>query len=262
MRNPIHLFVPILLLACGAVSIQAQVQTNTPPAVAVPAKPKTQWKGSVAAGLNVTSGNSRTTLATLVGETTRKTSRNEWVSSVDGTYGQAKVSGQTEPTTTAELLHGFTQYNQMFTERFYGLGRVEGKHDGVADLKYRVQLNLGVGYYLIKNTNTDLSAEIGPGYVFQQEDHETIRYTSLRIGDRFHQALSEHARLWQTAECSPQVDDYENYVANAEVGIEADLTKNKKITLRSYVTDTYNNKPAEDRKKNDVTWVTAIAYKF
>jgi putative salt-induced outer membrane protein YdiY len=260
MRNSIRLSVPILLLACGAVSIEAQVQTNTPPAV--PAKPKTQWKSSAAAGLTLTSGNSETTLATLTAETSRKTSQNEWGLGVDGTYGRSKVPGQTETTTTAELLHGVTQYNQMFTDRFYGLGRVEGKHDGVADLKYRVSLNLGVGYYLIKNTNTDLCAEIGPGYVFQQEDHETTRYASMRIGEKFHQALSEHARLWQTAECSPQVDDYENYVANAELGIEADLTKDKKITLRSYVTDTYNNKPAEDRKKNDVTWVTAIAYKF
>jgi hypothetical protein len=47
-----------------------------------------------------------------------------------------------------------------------------------------------------------------------------------------------------------------------ELGIEADLTKDKKFALRSYVTDTFNNRPAPGRQKNDVTWVMAIAYKF
>jgi hypothetical protein len=31
---------------------------------------------------------------------------------------------------------------------------------------------------------------------------------------------------------------------------------------RSYVTDTFNSEPAPGYKKNDLTWVTAIADKF
>ena len=181
---------------------------------------------------------------------------------MDGAYGRSKIPGQTETTTTAELLHGFTQYNQLFTDRFYGFGRVEGVHDGVADLKYRVSLSPGAGYYFIKNTNTDLCAEVGPGYVFQKQDDDSISYAMVRFGEKFHQALSDRARLWQTAEWPPQVDKFKNYVINAELGIEADLTKDKKLALRSYVTDTFNSEPAPDRKKNDLTWVTAIAYKF
>src|SRR5208337_4109975 len=168
----------------------------------------------------------------------------------------------TETTTTAELLHGFTQYNQLFTDRFYGFGRVEARHDGVADLKYRVSLSAGAGYYFIKNTNTELSVDVGPGYVFQKQDDDYTTYTSLRVGEKFHQALSDRARLWQMAEYSPQVNKFNNYIVNAELGIEADLTKDKKLALRSYVTDSFNNEPVPGRKQNDLTWVTAIAYKF
>lgn len=266
----IKLLTILTLAVISAVSVHAQSDASTPPAQptaqiqtnAPPPKPKAVWKSRVAVGLTMTSGNSETTLATVSADTSRKTDENEWSLGVDGAYGRSKVSGQTNTTTTAELLHGFTQYNQLFTERFYGLGRVEGVHDGVADLKYRVSLNLGAGYYFIKNTNTDLCAEVGPGYVFQQQDNETTRYAALRVGEKFHQALSDHARLWQMAEWAPQVDKFQNYVINAELGIEADLTKDKKLALRSYVTDTFNSEPAPDRKKNDLTWVTAIAYKF
>jgi putative salt-induced outer membrane protein YdiY len=260
MSKRIQLFVPVLLSAAGAVSVHAQVSTNTPPIA--PPKPKAVWQSSAAAGLTMTSGNSETTLATVAAGTDRKTDDNEWSLGGDGAYGKSKVSGQAETTTTANLLHGFTQYNQLFTERFYALARVEGRHDEVADLWYRVSLSTGVGYYLIKNTNTDLSAEVGPGYVFQKQGDETTSYNSLRVGEKFHQALSDRARLWQSLEWSPQVDQFNNYVINGELGIEADLTKDKKLALRSYVTDSFVNEPAPGRKQNDLTWVTAIAYKF
>jgi putative salt-induced outer membrane protein YdiY len=154
------------------------------------------------------------------------------------------------------------QYNWLFTKRIYDFGRVEWLHDGVADINYRASLSVGAGYYFIKTTNTELSAEIGPTYVFQKLGDDSSAYATIRVGEKFNQALSDRARFWERAECLPQVDRLNNYIINAEVGIEADLTKDKKLALRSYVTDTFNNEPAAGRQKNDLTWVTAIAYKF
>ncbi|HEV2435592.1 MAG TPA: DUF481 domain-containing protein [Verrucomicrobiae bacterium] len=257
MRRSIQLWVLAPLFASSMFSVQAQVQTNSPPA-----KPKAKWESSAAAGLTLTRGNSSSTLATLSANTDGKWDESELSVGADATYGRTKAPGQATATTSAELLHGFTQYNWLFTDRFYGFGRVEGLHDGVADIKYRVSLSPGVGYYLIKTTNTDLSAEIGPGYIFQELGNDSSSYATLRLGEKFHQALSDRARIWQTAEVLPQVDRFSNYIINAELGIEADLTRDKKFALRSYVTDTFNNEPAPGRQKNDVTWVTAIAYKF
>ena len=257
MKRHLKLSVLVLSLAMGAVSIQAQTQTNTPPA-----KPKVKWESSAAVGLTLTRGNSDSTLATLSAKTDAKWDRNELSLGADATYGRTKAPGQTTATTSAELLHGFIQYNWLFTDRAYGFGRVEGLHDGVADIKYRATLSGGAGYYFIKTTNTDLSAEIGPGYVIQELGNDSTSYATVRAGEKFHLALSDRARIWETAEILPQVDKLENYIVNAEIGIEADLTKDKKFSLRSYVTDTFNNRPAPGRQKNDVTWVTALAYKF
>ena len=154
----------------GVFSLHAQDQANAPATSAgtvltnaPPPKPKAVWKGSAAVGATVTGGNSQTTLATATADVDRKTDANEWSAGADAAYGQSKTSGQTETTTTANLVHGFTQYNLLFTDRFYGYARVEGRHDDVAAIRYRVSLGGGAGYYFIKNTNTDFSLEVGPG---------------------------------------------------------------------------------------------------
>ena len=257
MKPPIPSWVLVALFAAGTAPVHAQLITNDPPA-----KPKATWETTAAAGLTLTRGNSDSTLATLSANTDGKWYQNELSLGADGTYGRTKAPGQATATTSAELLHGFVQYNRLFDGGFYGFGRVEGLHDGVADIRYRVSLSAGLGYYFIKTTNTDLSAEVGPGYVFQKLGDDSTSYAIVRAAEKCHQALSDRARIWETAEILPEVDKLENYIVNAEVGIEADLTRDKKLSLRSYVTDTFNNRPAPGRQKNDMMWVTAIAYKF
>ena len=82
------------------------------------------------------------------------------------------------------------------------------------------------------------------------------------MGEKFHHALSDRARIWESVEWLPQVDDFNNYIINGEIGVEADLSKDKHWTLRTYLTDTYNNVPAAGRKSNDLKLVTALAYKL
>ena len=171
-------------------------------------------------------------------------------------------AGATESTVNANYAHGFAQYNRLFSDRIYAFARVEARHDDLADLAYRVALSPGAGYYLIKKTNMDLCFEAGPGYVFEKLGSVENDYATLRAGEKFHYALSDRARLWQTLEWQPQVDKFNNYVANAEIGLEADLTKDKKFALRTFLQDTYANEPAPGREKNDVKLVTSVAYKF
>ena len=133
-------------------------------------------------------------------------------------------------------------------------------HDAVADVEYRITFSPGAGYYFIKNDNTKLSGEVGPGVVYEKQGDQTLTYMTLRVAERFDQKLGEHAKLWQSLEFLPQVDDVQNFIVNAELGIETGLTK--KLSLRTYLQDTYHNVPAAGRKKNDLKLVTALAYKF
>ena len=234
-----------------------------------------QWQSSIAAGATLTRGNSETFLGTLSAGTGKKWDQNEVALGADMAYGTTTVETKTaNPTpppnnittkhddTTAETIHAFGQYNRLFNERLYGLGRIEGLHDGVADIDYRLTFSVGAGYYFIKTKETQLSAELGPGYIVQRLGGRDQQYAMLRLGEKFNQVLSDRSRLWQTAEILPQVDDFNNYIVNFEIGIEADLNSSKKLALRVYLDDTYNNVPAPGRKKNDLKLVAAVAYKF
>ena len=221
-----------------------------------------QWQSSIAAGATLTRGNSETFLGTLAAGTGKKWDQNEVALGADMAYGTTKNQTTGNNDTTAETVHGFGQYNRLFNERLYGYGRVEGLHDGVADIDYRLSLSAGAGYYFIKTKATLLSAEVGPGYIVERLGGVNKDFATLRLAEKFNQALSDRARLWETAEILPQVDDFNNFIVNFEIGVEADLNSSQKLSLRVYLDDTYNNVPAAGRKKNDLKLVAAVAYKF
>jgi putative salt-induced outer membrane protein YdiY len=257
--KPNHLFLRIAVAALLFGAVRAWSE-DAPPGVSLSQKPK--WVSTAAAGLTLTRGNSETLLATISGSTDVKWDQNEWSFGADGTYGETKQPGSGEATKNAEQIHGVSQYNRMFSDRVFGFVRAEGLHDGLADIRYRTTINLGAGYYFIKNKTADLSAELGPGYLAEELGDAQTSYATFRFGEKFHCKLSDRSRLWQTVELLPQVDDFNNYIVNAEIGIEADLSQNKRFSLRSFLQDTYNNVPAVGRERNDAKLVTAIACKF
>jgi len=58
----------------------------------------------------------------------------------------------------------------------------------------------------------------------------------------------------------PQVDKFQHFLINGEIGVEAAIAKN--LSLQMYVDDAYDSEPAVDRKRNDVKLVSGVSYKF
>ncbi len=241
----------VFCLACVGAPV-ASAQT--------PAPTTNHWESSAQAGLTLTRGNSDTMLGTIGATTHRKWDHDELSFGADAIYGETKINGVTSR--NANSVHGFGQYNRYFSDRLYGYGRVEGLHDEIADIRYRVTLSPGAGYFFIKEKKVDLSGELGPGYIFERLGTNDSNYATLRVGEKFHWQLSDRARVWQTAEWLPKVDDFNDYIINFEIGIEADLTAGKKLSLRTFLQDTYNSDPAPGREKNDAKLVSAIVNKF
>jgi putative salt-induced outer membrane protein YdiY len=228
------------------------VRSQEASAVAPPPPPK--WKGSAAAGLTLTRGNSDTVVlnASIVAE--KKWGQNELSLGADGSYGEQ--NGEKN----VEAAHAFGQYNRLFSERAFALFRVDALHDAIADVEYRVTLSPGLGYYFIKNKTTFLRGEVGPGVVFEKQGGDTRTYMTLRVAERFEHQLSKTAKLWQSAEILPEVSNWANYIVNAEIGV--DVAINVRWSLRTFVQETYDNEPAPGRKHNDVKIVAGVAYKF
>jgi putative salt-induced outer membrane protein YdiY len=244
MQAPTLVTFASLVAACSALG-QAQ-----DPAL----QKQPEWEKSAALGLTLTRGNSKTLLFTGNIQATKKLPQHEFNFGADATYGED------EDGKNAENIRGYGQYNRLFTEHFFGYLRLEALHDDIADIYYRITLGPGAGYYFIKEKNMSLRAELGPAYIHENVGGEVSDYLTLRIAERFDWKINERAKLWQSVEVLPQVDDWDNFIVNAEIGLETSVTT--QVNLRTYLQDTYDHEPAPGRQKNDLKFVTAIAYKF
>jgi len=239
----------------AALASLAAANPDTPSLQTAPlATNKPAWEGSISAGFSLTKGNSDTLLTTAAFKARKRTPENEFYFGVDGAYGES------DSVKNNETLHGVSQYNHLFTRRFYGFINADGLHDGIADLQYRFALSPGAGYYFIKSTNTTFAGEFGPGGITQRLGGVDTTYGSLRLAERFEYKLTNGARFWQRAEILPQVNKFDNYLVNAEVGAEALFTKT--LSLRLTLLDNFVHEPAPDRKNNDVKLISGVVYKF
>src|SRR4051794_39999483 len=103
------------------------------------------WEGSIAAGLTLQRGNSRTALGNLAFKATDKWDHNELLFNASATYGT--ISGEK----TTEGADANVQYNRLFTERAYGGLKVDLFHDAIAEISYRLTVAPLAGYYFIKD---------------------------------------------------------------------------------------------------------------
>jgi putative salt-induced outer membrane protein YdiY len=216
---------------------------------------KYPWVSTLSAGVTLTRGNSDSLLATAKIVTDKKTPVNEFNLGADATYGSANGVANNE------LYHGFGQWNHLFSEKWYGYLRGEGLHDGIAEVKYRATITSGIGYYILKETNTTLAAEIGPGIVIQRVGETDNTYATMRLAERFeHKFNKNSARIWENVEILPQINKPSDYLVNSEVGAESALYKN--VSLQIYLDDNYNSQPAPALKRNDVKLVSGVTYTF
>ena len=241
------------LAACGGLlALSAFLPSAVLAQVVNPPVPK--WTGSVAAGLTLAKGNSDSLLVTLSGRGEKKWGMNEISLGADGAYGEDNGDESNE------LLSGFGQYNRLLSERWYAFGRVDALHDGMALVDYRFILSVGAGYYIVKKPNTKLSVEVGPGYVFERVADIDDQYATIRFGEKFEHKFNDRARMWQTLEVLPQIDDWENFIAKAEIGVESALTTG--WSLRVVLQDTFDNRPAPGTENNDVKLIASLVWKF
>ena len=243
---------------------------------AVAEEPPQKWVSSAGLNFTLTSGNSETFLVGGGLTTATKWAKNEFAANADVAYGQnttKSVVGTSlveTKSTTAQNYGAGLQYNRLVWEdRGYLYAKADGRQDKIAGVNYRVTLSPGVGYYLLRDKTYELSAEAGPGVVFEKLiGAGSTSYFTLRVGEKFKWVISEHSRLFQTAEFLPQIDDFNNYVGVFTVRLETDITKALKLNVT--LADTYRSRPAAYlgtvplvfREKNDVTLTAGISYSF
>ena len=243
-------------------TVRAIAQTNDTK-VAEKKEEKKKWESVATVGMTLTRGNSKTFLATGSLATKRKWTDDEALFGATAGYGETTttVAGNKVDTTTDSYVKGYGQWNHLFSPQTYAGLRLTGDHDDIASLTYRTTVSPLLGYYFVKQTNTFLAGEVGPSYVrekfFSQDVHN---YIGLRVGERGEHKFASGAKIWESLEWIPKVQDMQNYLVNAEAGISAPVSKALSVSL--VLQDTYKSVPATGKLKNDLKLIAGLTYNF
>ncbi len=230
------------------------------------ATPEPLWKTTVAAGANVTRGNSETMLLNGSAISVFKQDKNEARIGVEANYGetqQTQGSGTNATKTTENNLNNaraFGEYRRLLTERNYLYGNTELLTDEIAKIDYRWMIGPGVGRYFLMSPDRKLSAELGPSYIKEKLDGVTDDTVALRMAERFELKLSATASVWESVEYLPSIDDFARCLINAEAGIEAAIST--RINLRVVLQDKFNSDPAPGKKKSDLVLIAGLSCKL
>jgi len=251
----LSLFLFFLLLI--SVPAFANAACNAEDDPCAPKKELDAWQKSVAFGLNYTSGNTDTTALSLLSALNRETKDDIIDFTLNYGYGEdrAREDDGLDKTNKNDL-RATGNYRYLITERFFAGAGVNFLYDEIADVDYRTTLIPSLGYFLAKNDDYKFSVDAGPAYIFEKVGGEENNYLAPKVGERFDWIISCTSKLYQSAEYFFDVDDSDNYLVNAELGIEAAISADMSLVL--LVRDTYDNVPAADREKNDIATITAI----
>jgi hypothetical protein len=236
---------------------------NTTPVEPKKEEPK-KWESVLTAGVTLTRGNSKNFLGTLAFNTKRTWEHDEFLAGASGGYGENTTTSSTGAQTdnvTDSYIKGFGQWNHLFTPQTYAGLRVAGEHDDIAALTYRFILSPLAGYYFLKETNGFLCGEIGPSYVREKFFGEQVDdFIALRVAERGEHKFASGAKVWEGVEWIPKIEDFQNYLVNAEAGISAPISKGLSLSL--VVQDSYKSVPAKGKLKNDFKLIGGVAYNF
>jgi putative salt-induced outer membrane protein YdiY len=236
-------------------SVFAECNPATDPCA--PKKVQGAWDAGLSFGFNLTRGNSETALFNVGARADKDDGSDIYNLNASYNYGEDdNAVGPKGDSTTRNDFRGGGRWDHLLDDRVYaGLGS-SFLYDEIADIDYRLSLDPGIGYYFLKDNTFKLRSEVGPSYVFERQGSENNDYLAPRIGEKFEWVLTCTSKFFQSAEVLFDISDSDNYIVNAEVGVEAALSST--LALVFTVREAYDNLPAIGREKSDLQVITAL----
>jgi putative salt-induced outer membrane protein YdiY len=143
-----------------ALALEEQVAKAKEEAEAAQAR----WSATFEAGVFYTDGNSEILRASGRAEVRRTTLKDLMKFYVSGEYSEE------DKRRSSHEVKGGAYYEYLFTERWYGYGRMELEYDEFEDLDLRFTTAVGAGYYWLKKPEHELKTFAGIGFL-----HESFR---------------------------------------------------------------------------------------
>ena len=209
------------------------------------------WRWSISTGFTLNHGNSDTLTATADWDAARTEGPDTLQLALHGAYGE------TDDVTSAQTGTAAAHFRRHL-DKLFVYSDTDFLHDRVADVDSRLVTGLGGGNYLWQTDSSYFSGEGGLGYLWEDAGGQTDNYPVFRVALRFERRIGSGTRIWGSAEYLPRADQLENYLLQAEAGIEAAVSAN--IHLRLVIRDRFDSDPPPDIRENDVSVISGLTW--
>ena len=132
--------------------------------------------------------------------------------------------------------------------------------DEIADVDYRAMVGAGVAVDLYKTETATFRLEAGVAPMWEKIADESEYYTMGRLAEVAEYYFACGAKVGESLEYLPALNDSDKYLFNAVLGVESPL--NNTLSLQFTVKDRYNSLPGDDHEKNDVCATVGIRVKL
>jgi putative salt-induced outer membrane protein YdiY len=220
------------------------------------------WDTSLALGANLNQGNTDTMGINAALTTERDTDDMAYRFGIEANYGENTVTATDGGEDTQKTTQNAKAYanikKKLGVPYLYSDNSV--LHDEIGGIDYRVIIGAGGGMYALDDDNDKLGLEAGLAYIIEKfESGDDDEGLSLRLAARHDHTFSETAKCWAGIEYLPRLDDFSDYLLNAEIGTETVL--NSTLSLRVVAQDRYDSEPPAGLDENDLALIVALVYK-
>jgi putative salt-induced outer membrane protein YdiY len=231
-------------------------QTPACPCPPAPATPPI-WTGSAGLGLTLNRGNTETTNINLSFDATRDPKQKD-VWKIQALY----LRGDTNGEVSANRVFSQVRYERTLTTRLFFFSQLPYLRDHFKNIDYHLAPSGGIGYKLVTTPRTTLAADAGFGVKWEKNPGLDVKTAAVvTSGDRYEFKLSPTSSLTQSFSAIWDADDWADALYTFSGGAAAALTAKSQLKLE--LLDTYSTRPpSENIKKNDVSFLGAVVYKF
>ena len=231
-------------------SVTAITGPSTPP------RDRVRTTGNIAAGGNLTRGNTRTTeyTASLSFEARSNVNRFRLASEVSQARDDGELSRDRTSTTA--------RYDHFLSERVYANTNVAFSRDRFKDLRLRTAAGAGFGYQFFDTRRRSLSAELGASYVSQDfYEAENESNPAMRWALDFEERLMRGAlRFFHDQAGLVSLERAEEFLVETRTGLRFPLFMG--LTGTAHVNVDYDNDPPGNQSKTDQSYVLSVGYSW
>jgi len=227
-----------------------------------------RWRGLVGMAFSTTSGNTSTTSLLLNADAARATAGDKV--SLGGNYHRAQGSDDAgERVATADKASAFGQYDRNFAPAWFGFGRLAFDNDRLIGLSLRSTLAAGVGYRVVDTESDTFTLQAGMGYTSERysslqtidgRSDDTFSTTHALLAEESAHKLSESVSFKQRLEVNPAVAGTRRVLVKFDAHLAVALSAS--LSLKVGLIDTYNTRPPEGDRSNDMSLFTGVNWGF